>query len=446
MVSAAHPRSVAASSGPTHRSNTTPHEHVTVSRGCLGRIAGQWTSGDDRRRTLQRRRGGSRDHETGSSVSITHQPSLLISCSTLSRWRRFNCRRSTPENIRSGVRRSPSRRSRTTLTSRQSSKCRRSSSYRSIRVRATTKMSTSTLSQADRSRSPVPLPADQSLDDFVRPDEYRLRDRHAECSSRLEVDDELERRRNPGRTRRSRRRTLASASDHVEARPTPRKCSTEAYQASLHTADRLHDLLPRDHGQTIGVWSLVVQMLQQFVDPGDLAGGDTRWIRGRDPSLLVVPLLSKNSISDVLATLRDGLEEWRMRAPPSVPPGIVSGQINYTGSMSGGRSPRCSASTRRRHDDHTGCACNRSRSRPTRRARAYAAWHAAHRRFPADGGSQRGSAPSPPAVLLCRISKCSGDFATWIRGRPDHRVRDAMGRRTAGSTSFACRGLSSSQG
>jgi len=39
-------------------------------------------------------------------------------------------------------RRSPSRRSRTTRTSRQSSNCRRSSSYRSRRLRATTKRST----------------------------------------------------------------------------------------------------------------------------------------------------------------------------------------------------------------------------------------------------------------------------------------------------------------
>jgi hypothetical protein len=52
--------------------------------------------------------------------------------------------------------------------SRQSSKCRRNSSYRSKRVRPTTKMSTPTSSLADRSRSSVPLRTDQPLDHSIR--------------------------------------------------------------------------------------------------------------------------------------------------------------------------------------------------------------------------------------------------------------------------------------
>ena len=100
-------------------------------------------------------------HEMSSSVSTTDQPSFLKEGSR--RWRRSARRLSTPATSR-GSRRSPSRRSRTTLTSRQSLKCRRNSSYRSRRVRPTTKISTSTALLADRSRSSVPLRTDQSLD------------------------------------------------------------------------------------------------------------------------------------------------------------------------------------------------------------------------------------------------------------------------------------------
>jgi hypothetical protein len=87
-------------------------------------------------------------HESSSSVSTTDQPSFLKSgC----RCRRSTRRWSTPAKVGCGVRRSPSRRSRTILTSRQFSKCRRSSAYRSRRLRATTKRSTPTFPRADRS-------------------------------------------------------------------------------------------------------------------------------------------------------------------------------------------------------------------------------------------------------------------------------------------------------
>ncbi len=64
------------------------------------------------------------------------------------RWRRSTCRLSTPATVSWGSRRSPSRRSRITRTSRRYSKCTRNSSYRSKRVRSTTKMSTPTSSLA----------------------------------------------------------------------------------------------------------------------------------------------------------------------------------------------------------------------------------------------------------------------------------------------------------
>jgi len=81
---------------------------------------------------------GEEAHESSSSVSTTDQPSFLKSGY---RCRRSTWRRSALANMSWGVRRSPSRRSRTIRTSRQSSKCRRSSSYRFRRPRATTKRS-----------------------------------------------------------------------------------------------------------------------------------------------------------------------------------------------------------------------------------------------------------------------------------------------------------------
>ncbi len=85
----------------------------------------------------------------GPSVSTTDQPSFLKSGY---RCRRSTRRRSALANMSWGVRRSPSRRSRTIRTSRQSSKCRRSSSYKFRRLRATTKRSTPTSPWAERSR------------------------------------------------------------------------------------------------------------------------------------------------------------------------------------------------------------------------------------------------------------------------------------------------------
>src|SRR5207253_6327033 len=115
-------KSASTSSGVTHRSNGTPHGHahreqVAIPRGRRG-VSGQ---GAVRAVVVDEVLKVGEEvhwvHEMSSSVSTTAQPSFLKEGSR--RWRRSARRLSTPATSR-GSRRSPSRRSRTTLTSRQS--------------------------------------------------------------------------------------------------------------------------------------------------------------------------------------------------------------------------------------------------------------------------------------------------------------------------------------
>src|SRR5439155_14454764 len=110
-------------------------------------------------------------HYPRSSVSTTDHPSFTNAFIPISTRRRSPRRWLTPTKVSCGVRRSPSRRSRTTTTSRQSSKWRRNSSYRSRRLRATTmKGSTPTPStQIVRGhRLDIEAPHQQAPQDLVR--------------------------------------------------------------------------------------------------------------------------------------------------------------------------------------------------------------------------------------------------------------------------------------